>query len=70
MGSIMYPVTRYTVFLYVFWLVEEKISDHQQSWGCEDGPWKGPRPPLLGAADFYCITRLTVATDFLLARSQ
>jgi len=28
-----------------------KISDHQQSWGYEDGPWKGPGPPLLGAAD-------------------
>jgi len=30
-----------------------KISDHQQSWGHEDGPWKGPGPPLLVAADFY-----------------
>jgi hypothetical protein len=29
-----------------------KISDHQQSWGYEDGPWKGPGPPLLGVADF------------------
>ena len=29
-----------------------KISDHQQSWGYEDGPWKGPGPPLLVAADF------------------
>ena len=28
------------------------ISDHQQSWGDEDGPWKGPGPPLLVAADF------------------
>jgi len=28
------------------------ISDHQQSWGYEDGPWKGPGPPLLVAADF------------------
>jgi hypothetical protein len=28
------------------------ISDHQQSWGYEDGPWKGPGPPLLGVADF------------------
>ena len=28
-----------------------KISDHQQSWGYEDSPWKGPGPPLLGAAD-------------------
>jgi hypothetical protein len=23
------------------------ISDHQQSWGYEDGPWKRPGPPLL-----------------------
>ena len=29
-----------------------KISDHQQSWGYEEGPWKGPGPPLLVAADF------------------
>ena len=29
-----------------------QISDHQQSWGYEDGPWKGPGPPLLVAADF------------------
>jgi hypothetical protein len=29
-----------------------KISDHQQSWGYEDGPWKGSEPPLLVAADF------------------
>jgi len=29
-----------------------KISDHQQSWGYEDDPWKGPGPPLLVAADF------------------
>jgi hypothetical protein len=28
-----------------------EISDHQQSWGYEDGPWKGPGPPLLVAAD-------------------
>ena len=27
------------------------ISDHQRSWGYEDGPWKGPGPPLLVAAD-------------------
>ena len=27
------------------------ISNHQQSWGYEDGPWKVPRPPLLVAAD-------------------
>jgi hypothetical protein len=25
-----------------------KISDPQQSRGYEDGPWKGPGPPLLG----------------------
>ena len=29
----------------------QQISDHQQSWGYEDGPWKGPRPSLLVAAD-------------------
>ena len=29
-----------------------QISDHQQSWGYEDGLWKGPGPPLLVAADF------------------
>ena len=29
-----------------------KISDHQQSWGYEDGPLKGPGPALLVAADF------------------
>ena len=28
-----------------------EISDHQQSWGYEDDPWKGPGPPLLVAAD-------------------
>jgi len=28
------------------------ISDHQQSWVYEDGPWKGPGPPLLVAADY------------------
>jgi hypothetical protein len=29
----------------------KQISDHQQSWGYEDGSWKGPGPPLLGDAD-------------------
>jgi len=29
-----------------------QISGHQQSWRYEDGPWKGPRPSLLVAADF------------------
>ena len=29
-----------------------KISDPQQSWGYEDGPWKGPGPSLLAATDF------------------
>jgi hypothetical protein len=33
-------------------LVLVNISDHLQSWGYEDGPWKGPEPPLLVAADF------------------
>jgi len=32
-------------------LREGGISGHQQSWGYEDGPWKGPGPPLLVAAD-------------------
>jgi len=27
----------------------KQISDQQQSWGYEDGPWKGPGPPLLVA---------------------
>ena len=31
---------------------QPEISDHQQSHGYEDGPWKGPGPPLLVAADF------------------
>jgi hypothetical protein len=29
-----------------------KISDHHHSLGYEDGPWKGPGPPLLVVADF------------------
>jgi hypothetical protein len=29
-----------------------EISDHQQSLGYEEGPWKGPGPPLLMVADF------------------
>jgi hypothetical protein len=33
--------------------LKPKISDHQRSWGYEDGPWKGPGPPLLVAADFF-----------------
>ena len=32
-------------------LFSYKISGHQQSRGYEDGPWKGPGPPLLVAAD-------------------
>jgi hypothetical protein len=32
-----------------------QISDHQQSWGYEEGPSKGPGPSLLVAADFYDI---------------
>ena len=35
-----------------------KISDHQQSWGYEDGSWKGPGPPLLGDADFLIFFNL------------
>jgi len=30
----------------------KEISDHQQSWGYEEGPWKEPGPSLLVAADF------------------
>jgi hypothetical protein len=26
----------------------QKISDHQQSWGYEEGPWKGPGPRSAG----------------------
>ena len=29
-----------------------KSADRQQSWGYEEGPWKGPGPPLLMVADF------------------
>ena len=32
-------------------VIDAKISDHQQSWGYEDGPWKEPGPSLLVAAD-------------------
>jgi hypothetical protein len=32
-------------------ILTPEISDHQQSLGYEDGPWKGPGPPLLVAAD-------------------
>jgi hypothetical protein len=35
-----------------FPLYYQSISDHQRSWGYEDGPWKGPGPPLLVVADF------------------
>jgi len=31
---------------------QSPISDQQQSWGYADGPWKGPKPTLLLAADF------------------
>ena len=31
---------------------DEKPKSAATSWGYEDGPWKGPGPPLLGAADF------------------
>jgi hypothetical protein len=36
----------------VLFISNLQISDHQQSWGYKDGPWKGPGPPLLVAADF------------------
>ena len=45
-------VLRNIIAVVVFVEKGEHISDHQQSWGYEDGPWKGPRPPLLVAADF------------------
>jgi hypothetical protein len=32
--------------------LRNEISDHQESCGYEDGPWKGPAPSLLVAADF------------------
>jgi len=38
-------------------VLSTKISDHQQSWGHEDGPWKEPGPPLLVAADFLGLKR-------------
>jgi hypothetical protein len=28
-----------------------QISDRQQNWGYEDGPWRGPEPSLLLVAD-------------------
>jgi hypothetical protein len=34
---------------------QKQISDHQQSWGYEDGPLKRPGPPLLVAADLVPI---------------
>jgi len=27
---------------------DQTISDHQQSWGYEEGPWKGPEPRSAG----------------------
>ena len=33
-------------------ITSDQISDHQQSWGYEEGPWKGPGRPLLMVADF------------------
>jgi hypothetical protein len=35
-----------------------QISDHQRSYRYEDGPWKGPEPPLLVAADLYFVRRV------------
>ena len=34
------------------------ISDHQQNWEYEDGPWKGPGPSLLVAADFILFLQI------------
>jgi len=42
-----------------------KISDHQQSWGYEDGPWKGPGPPPLVAADFLKFFLISVLLALL-----
>ena len=35
-------------------IIKVEISDHQQSWGYEEGPWKGPGRghPLLVIADW------------------
>jgi hypothetical protein len=44
-----------------------EISDHQQNWGYEDGPWKGPGPPLLVAADFLIVRNTSIFQIFLLA---
>jgi hypothetical protein len=33
-------------------ILNRSISDSQQSWRYEDGPWKEPRPPLLVVADY------------------
>jgi hypothetical protein len=45
--------------------VQFKNSDHQQSWGYVDGPWKGPGPPLLAAADFLIFFLISVLPDLL-----
>jgi hypothetical protein len=39
------------------------ISDQQQSWGYEDGPWKGTEPPLPGVADFLKFFLISVLLD-------
>ena len=44
-------------------------SDHQQSW-CYDGPWKGPGPPLLVAADFYADLDMNSAADMNCGQSN
>jgi hypothetical protein len=46
-----------------------QISDHQQSWGYEDGPWKGPGPPLLVAADFLKFFLISVLSNLLVLMS-
>jgi hypothetical protein len=35
--------------------LREQISDHQQSWGYEEDPWKGPGHDLPVIADLYFI---------------
>jgi len=41
------------------------ISDHQQSWGDKDVPWKGPGPPPLVAADFLKFFLISVLLGLL-----
>ena len=40
---------------------EFEKSATTSSWGYEDGPWKGPGPPLLGAAD--CLSSIDESSN-------